>query len=778
MKRCNLSTLMARTLMLAVASLAAAPLASAQSIIVDNADAGFSILSGSWETGSYGNPYGSNYRWTYTTSGGATHEAEWRPTISAGGGYGVSVYYVAGSNRANDATFTVHHAFGDTPIPVNQEINGETWVDLGTFTFNAGTGGYVTLHNDADPVVIIADAVRFTPVSANVELTMEALPDTWGTTDPAPGGPYTYFLNEVVNISAGAYTGYEFDHWEVTNGALPADIGSPTTTVTMDETKTVRAVFVEETIVPPEFRGFWADAFSIGYKSQAEVDYMIARAIEGNYNAIVPEVLAFQDTAGTGHGAYWNSAIVPKANDIAGGFDPLAYMVQEAHAAGIEVHAWLVTYRICSNWPPVGNPTISAHPEWVSVQRSATGGGPARIGSYYFMDPGSPDVQDYLISIVRELVGNYEIDGIHWDYVRATEQDSGYPAYTSYAQSGLARFQQRTGYAGTPSDTYGPWQDFRRTEITELVRRAQVEVATIPNPQQPLRHSAALITWGGAPSSFQNTSSWTHYQNWEQWTEDGHLDAAIPMCYFDWDVYPNYFMSWVDQTMIWRNQRHAFIGPGIYLNTFDDSVVEIDYARNAGANGICTYVYSDTNGSRANWWEWYPYVAANAFFEPAPTPPMPWRNPLTTTEGHVYGRVTDGTTGQPLDNATVRVNGFYAGETDGNGFFVITRVTAGATGTPYAISASYAGYSDAVRPAVSIERAGYTEANLALGDWLFGDYDVDADVDGRRLRAIRPGPGPVPTTARPPPAATCSTSTPTTTSTCTTPAEFQAAFTG
>ena len=739
MKRCNLSNLTTPAMALAVATLLVVPLATAQSIIVDNVDAGFTILSGNeWSTGSYGNPYGNDYRWAFSTTGSATHEVEWRPTISAAGGYAVSVYYVSGTNRANDATYTVHHAFGDTPIEVNQEVNGETWVNLGTFTFDAGTDGYVTLDNQAEPVVVIADAVRFTPVTVNVELTMEALPDVWGTTDPAPGGPYTYFLNEVVSIAAGAYAGYEFDHWEVSNGSAPADVGSPTTTVTMDETKTVRAVFVEETIVPAEFRGFWADAFSIGFKSQSEVDSMIARAVEGNYNAILPEVLAFQDNSGTGHGAYWNSAIVPKASDISSSFDPLAYMVQQAHAAGIEVHVWLVTYRICSSWPPSGNTTIANHPEWVSVQRAAIDNGPTKIGSYYFMDPGSPEVQDYLISIVRELVTNYEIDGVHWDYIRATDEDSGYPADTSYTQSGLARFQDIAGYSGTPADTYSPWQDFRRREITELVRRSQVEIATIPNPQQPLRHSAALITWGSAPSSFQSTSSWSHYQNWEEWTDEGYLDAAIPMAYFDYDVYASYFMSWVDQTMIWRNDRHAFIGPGIYLNTFDDSVTEIAYALSAGAEGICTYVYSSTNGSRDTWYNWYPYVAANIFYDAAPTPPMPWRNPLTTTEGHVYGRVTDGATGLPLDNATISVNGFSAGETDGNGFFVLTRINADADGTTYAISAVADGYSEATRPAVLIERAGFTEANIALGTWLFGDYDVDGDVDAADFAEFAP----------------------------------------
>lgn len=717
------------------------PRAAAQTITVDNEDPEFTILYGDWSTGDYGQPHGEYYNWATTTAdGGDPAEVEWRPSLPASGAYYVSIWYVPGTNRAADAVFTIHHASGSTPVVVNQQIYGETWYELGTFNFNVGAAGHVTLHNDAGPHVVIADAVRFTPATTTVELTMEANPPEWGTTLPAPGGPYTYYLGEVVPISAEGYSGYEFHHWTVSAGSPVASPSSAVTTVTMDQDKTVTAVFVEESAVEPEFRGFWADAFHEGFKSQTQIDDMIARAVTGNYNAILPEVMAFQDFSDTydGHGAYWDSDIVPMAHDIVGDdFDPLAYMVAQAHANGLEVHPWLVAFRVCRqyDWSPAGNSILADHPEWFMVKRADAGGGIRWLDDgnpdntdYYVLDPGSPDVQEYLISIVRELVTNYEIDGIHWDYIRYTQTDAGYPTYNSYDNSGLARFQAITGYSGTPSTDYGPWNDFRRRGITELVRRAQTATATANNPRQPLRHTAALITWGNAPSNFEDTSSWARFQNWREWMEEGYLDAGIPMTYYDWDVYSGYYMNWVDQELIWRYSRHIFVGPGIYLNSLDDSVVEIDYARTAGADGICTYSYADTSGSRTDW-SWYAYVAANAFDEPVPTPPMTWRNPLTTTRGNIYGRVTDGLTGEPIDDATVSVNGFPLVQTDGSGFYIITRITVASGGAPLPIGATYPGYPDVVRPAVLVERAGYTEANLALGDWLAGDYDVDGDVD-------------------------------------------------
>ncbi|MBN1492092.1 MAG: family 10 glycosylhydrolase, partial [Phycisphaerae bacterium] len=151
-----------------------------------------------------------------------------------------------------------------------------------------------------------------------------------------------------------------------------------------------------------EFRSFWADAFSEGCKSQAQINDMVARAVEGRYNAIIPQVLAYQEyTGGSARGAFWHSDIVPRAPAASGSFDPLAYLVQRAHQYGIEVHPWLVPYRAGSTWPPNGNPTLAAHPEWFMTTQGGMNGGPQLMGSdnnyAYYLDPGSPDAQEYLI---------------------------------------------------------------------------------------------------------------------------------------------------------------------------------------------------------------------------------------------------------------------------------------------------------------------------------------------------------------------------------------------
>ncbi len=552
------------------------------------------------------------------------------------------------------------------------------------------TSSSTTIRMDQDKTV--------TAVFMAVELTMAASPASAGFTAPAVGGPYPTMLNEVVSIIATpTAVGYQFDHWTVSAGSPVASPTSPSTTVTMDQSKTVTAVFVG-----PQFRGVWVDAFHPGFKSAAEVDDLVMRVSNARMNAIVAEVLAYQDNAGGGHGAYWQSDIVPLAAEVASGFDALAYLVSAAHAHSIEVHAWLVTYRVSASWPPSGNTILASHPEYLMVPSSAMGS-IGTVGGKFVLDPGSPDVQEYLVSIVRELATRYEIDGIHWDYVRYETTDAGYPTDLNYPRSGLARFRQITGYAGTPPSVGEPlWDDFRRQEITELVRRVQAELPTIAaNPRQPLRHTAALIPWGDAPSDFTQSSAYRScYQDWRFWMEQGYLDAGCPM-FYDREHCADqaqWYRNWVDAAIGWRYSRHLFSGQASYLNSMANSITQMQYAYDQGVDGSMNYSYYGTRANEtfcdgsdgwSNDWNWYSYLADNLFFRAVPAPSMPWRNPATATEGTLYGRVTHSVTGDPIDDVTIQVGSLDSVKTDGNGYYVVTLIPATASGTDYVVTATY-----------------------------------------------------------------------------------------
>ena len=160
----------------------AAP-AAADTIIVDNLDPEFTILSGSgWVTYDAPGQWSWNYLYYYTSD--PVSEVEWRPTIPLAGEYEVAVGYRAVPVRPHDAHYTVHYDGGTADHYVDQTQNGEQWVTLGSYEFAAGSTGRVTLTTDAEPDTnIVADAVRFR--STRVGLTMAVSPPDAGSTVPA-----------------------------------------------------------------------------------------------------------------------------------------------------------------------------------------------------------------------------------------------------------------------------------------------------------------------------------------------------------------------------------------------------------------------------------------------------------------------------------------------------------------------------------------------------------------------------------------------------------------
>lgn len=126
--------------------------------ILDNPAA---TLVGSWTTGTTAvDKFGANYLYTYAGSGAAY--AQFRPNLPVAGNYRVFEWHSQGSNRTTDAPVEITHRDGAQTVRVNQQINGGTWVLLGTFPFTAGTGGFVRIRdNFTTGTVVIADAIKF-----------------------------------------------------------------------------------------------------------------------------------------------------------------------------------------------------------------------------------------------------------------------------------------------------------------------------------------------------------------------------------------------------------------------------------------------------------------------------------------------------------------------------------------------------------------------------------------------------------------------------------------
>ncbi|MBI2524427.1 MAG: hypothetical protein HYV93_00430, partial [Candidatus Rokubacteria bacterium] len=167
--------------------------APAAEIIVDNAGAGVQdpaggrTFTGAWCVSGVMGFYGTD---SLYSCGGGVDTYRWTPTIPAAGSYDVYVRWTAHANRSAAAPYTVVHAGGTTVVTENQQVNGGSWQLLGTFTFNAGTGGYLQL-SDANGLAV-ADAVRWVPAGSDSP-PGEIIVDNAGAgvQDPAGGRTFT-----------------------------------------------------------------------------------------------------------------------------------------------------------------------------------------------------------------------------------------------------------------------------------------------------------------------------------------------------------------------------------------------------------------------------------------------------------------------------------------------------------------------------------------------------------------------------------------------------------
>ena len=201
-------------------------------------------------------------------------------------------------------------------------------------------------------------------------------------------------------------------------------------------------VSAEETPV----RGVWVSSvFNIDYPSapglsdeqlRQEADNIISNCVATGMNVIYFQVRPCAD-------ALYNSTIFPKSRYLTGGgngylsFDPLAYMVELAHANGIQLHAWLNPYRVTThngddlNLFPANSPQ-RLHPEY--LMRAGDGN--------YFFNPALQEVRDLITAGVVEILDNYNVDGIHFDdyfYPDTSFDDSA--QFAASSQSDLTQWR-------------------------------------------------------------------------------------------------------------------------------------------------------------------------------------------------------------------------------------------------------------------------------------------------------------------------------------------------
>ena len=393
----------------------------------------------------------------------------------------------------------------------------------------------------------------------------------------------------------------------------------------------------------PQMRAFWVDELHPGFDNHPQVDELVNNVVRAGANTIIAQVRRHGD-------AWYNNSVEPRSADPnlapAAEFDPLGYLIEKAHAQGVRVHAWVVVSVACRPtdrlWGDPAHVCTTHGPEIQGAERwtTATFGG-EQVGD---LDFGHPSAITYMEGVVGHLLQAYPtLDGVHWDFIRLSGANYG------YNQVSLERFNQSVGQPldNRPRPDDPAWSQWRRDRVTELVRRLYIRAKAI---KPTIQVSAATITWGGAGNDGNWAASSAYarvFQDWPAWLDEGILDFAVPMHYFE-DGVPR-SRAWYDGWLAFDRDhvgRRAIVsGMGSWLNTREQGIGQIQRALTPdGAGralaGVAFYSYAipfagSNNESRRAFMD---QLRATVFAQPARAPDWPWI--ATPTGGHIQGIAT------------------------------------------------------------------------------------------------------------------------------------------
>lgn len=223
---------------------------------------------------------------------------------------------------------------------------------------------------------------------------------------------------------------------EITPSSVPEQTPTPTPTSTVQPSPrstqatptpspspspTSELVTVEPTLLPqPDnsaftLRGVWVHPKL--FASPEKADRMLDTVQAANFNAIF--VLVFIDG-----NVYFESNLVEKktSNDAPPDYDPLGYVVTKAHQRGLQVHAWFTVGRIGPREGEPG-PILSRHPEWGLVDAA----GSSKI---HWLNFTRPEARQFMSDLILGVARNYDVDGIHLDYIRYPGENWSFDAYS------------------------------------------------------------------------------------------------------------------------------------------------------------------------------------------------------------------------------------------------------------------------------------------------------------------------------------------------------------
>lgn len=318
---------------------------------------------------------------------------------------------------------------------------------------------------------------------------------------------------------------------------------------------------------PREWRAAWvATVANIDWPSkpglsaaaqQAEIRTLCDTAAGIGLNALILQVR----TAGD---ALYDSRLEPWSEVLTGtqgqhpGYDPLAVWITEAHARGLELHAWFNPYRArhsTAKSPAADSHVSRAHADWVK-----------RYGDQLWMDPGEPAAAEHTLAVVRDCLSRYAVDGIHIDDYfypypvqdPATKQEIDFPDEPSW--------QRYVSGGGSLARA-----DWRRYNVNRLVQRLYALAHEVRPGTRVGVSPFGLPKPGARPPGISGFSQYDKlYADVELWLREGWMDYLAPQLYWPRAQTAQAFEPLLQA---WRavNPLGRPIHPGLFTSRINDT---------------------------------------------------------------------------------------------------------------------------------------------------------------------------------------------------------------
>ncbi|WP_276503874.1 glycoside hydrolase family 10 protein [Terrimonas pollutisoli] len=307
-----------------------------------------------------------------------------------------------------------------------------------------------------------------------------------------------------------------------------------------------------------EFRGVWIatvdniDWPSKGvhtvYSQKVEFIRQLDQHKKNGMNAVIVQVRPSAD-------AFYPSTLEPWSQWLTGVqgrspspyYDPLQFMIEEAHKRGMEFHAWLNPYRANFNIRSASiapNHITRIHPEWFIT-----------YGDKKYFDPGNKEAQQHVIAVVRDIVKRYAIDAIHMDDYFYPYRIPGkeFPDQTSYWRSGTKLSKD----------------DWRRSNVDSIIKKLNVVIKE-EKPYCKFGISPFGV-WRNSDKDPEGSNTKAGQTNYDDlyadillWLENGWIDYVAPQLY--WEI--GHKLADYKELIDWWSRhsygRHVYIGHGIY----------------------------------------------------------------------------------------------------------------------------------------------------------------------------------------------------------------------